>query len=135
MSKKVYENMLSVPNKEYEIPFFYKEDILNKRVSPTDRMWLNHEGSLIYSLVYEMFKFIGDTRSYKEIFDECFNEEKWYTNHEWTISQNEDFKRTIGVPLIMKVLKTSKSRAETEYAWFCLSYGFKYSDPENAFAK
>lgn len=128
MSKKVYENMLSVPNRDYDIPFFYKEDILNKRVSSTDRIWLREESSLIYCLIYEMFKYIGDTRSYKEILKECFEDEQWYLKHEWTIEQSENFKKEIGIPLIMKAWQTTKTNASHEYAWFSLSYGLKYSD-------
>lgn len=118
-----------------ESVIFTKEDILNERMTPTKRYHLTEKSALIYTLVYEMFKFMGDMRDVHEIMDECFHTENWFTNHEWTYAQSKEFQEKVIVPIIRKTWGMNKTRAEHEAGWWMLSYGFKYSDPDKIMLK
>jgi uroporphyrinogen-III decarboxylase len=52
------------------------------------------------------------------------NDEKWYENNTITIEQEEEFKK-YAIPLLKKIFKFNKSKAESTFGWFILGYGLK----------
>lgn len=52
------------------------------------------------------------------------DDEEWYSNITMNSVQHEVFK-SYAIPLIRKVFKCNKKRAETTFAWFDLSYGLR----------
>ena len=56
--------------------------------------------------------------------DEVTNDEKWYNNNTMTQEQHEEFK-AYAIPLLKKVFKFNKSKAEQTFSWFDLSFGLK----------
>ena len=55
---------------------------------------------------------------------EAYKNENWY--HEWTLTEEQHEKfRTYAIPLIKKVFKCNKRRAEATFGWFDLSFGLR----------
>jgi len=59
--------------------------------------------------------------------DEVKSDEKWYQNNTMTTKQHEMFK-SYAIPLMKKVFKFNKKKAEQTFAWFDLMYGLKIKD-------
>ena len=54
-------------------------------------------------------------------------DDMWFFN--WTITQQQaDEFRTYAIPLIKKVFKCNKSRAERTFSWFNLEFGLRVKD-------
>lgn len=69
-------------------------------------------------LIEYQLKMIGKTIS------EIENDEKWYYNNTFTEQQFEEFK-TYSIPLLKKIFKFNKSKAESTFDWFCLQFGLR----------
>lgn len=69
-------------------------------------------------LVEYQLKMVGKT------IDEVTNDEYWFTNNTMTQEQHEEFK-TYAIPLLKKVFKFNKSKAEQTFSWFDLQFGLK----------
>lgn len=54
-------------------------------------------------------------------------DENWYNNITMTSVQHQVFK-SYAIPLIRKIFKCNKQRAETTFAWFDLSHGLRIKD-------
>ena len=52
---------------------------------------------------------------------------EWYDKWTMTTEQHEMFK-TYALPLIKKVFKCNKSRAESTFQWFDLQFGLRIKD-------
>jgi hypothetical protein len=52
------------------------------------------------------------------------SDEKWYSNNTMTQEQHDDFK-TYAVPLLKKVFKFNKTKAEDTFSWFDLKFGLR----------
>jgi hypothetical protein len=52
------------------------------------------------------------------------NDEKWYSNNTMTQEQHDDFK-TYAIPLLKKVFKFNKTKAEDTFSWFDLKFGLR----------
>lgn len=52
------------------------------------------------------------------------NDEKWYTNNTMTQEQYDEFKK-YAVPLLKKVFKFNKTKAEDTFSWFILQFGLR----------
>lgn len=72
-------------------------------------------------LVEHQLQMIGKT--IKEIEEDEF----WYTNNTMTSEQHEEFKKYT-IPLLKKVFKYNKSKAEKTFDWFNLGYGLRIKD-------
>lgn len=107
-----FDEMLNKPLERWE------SRVLNGRTNP----------SLIYSLVLDMFRFIGDERSEDEILTECKTVQDWYQKHTWTSKQSQEWRSTHLVPILRKRMKIAKYRAEKEAAWFMLQWSFMIND-------
>lgn len=69
-------------------------------------------------LVEYQLKMIGKT-----ILD-VKDDEKWYTNNTMTEEQHEEFKR-YAIPLLKKIFKFNKAKAESTFSWFNLQFGLR----------
>jgi hypothetical protein len=52
------------------------------------------------------------------------SDEKWYSNNTMTQEQHDDFK-TYAIPLLKKVFKFNKTKAEDTFSWFDLKFGLR----------
>lgn len=54
-------------------------------------------------------------------------DEFWFSNNTMTSEQHEEFKK-YAIPLLKKVFKYNKSKAEKTFDWFDLKYGLRIKD-------
>ena len=54
-------------------------------------------------------------------------DELWYSNNTMTEEQHEEFKR-YAIPLLKKIFKFNKAKAEQTFGWFDLQYGLKINN-------
>ena len=69
-------------------------------------------------LIEYQLKMVGKT------IDEIKEDELWYINNTMTEEQHEEFKR-YAIPLLKKIFKFNKSKAESTFGWFDLQFGLK----------
>jgi hypothetical protein len=69
-------------------------------------------------LIEYQLKMIGKT------IDEVKEDEEWYFNNTMTEEQHEEFKR-YAIPLLKKIFKFNKTKAESTFSWFNLQFGLK----------
>lgn len=69
-------------------------------------------------LIAYQLNMIGKTIS------EIETDEKWYHNNTFTSEQFEEFK-SYSIPLLKKIFKFNKSKAESTFSWFNLQYGLR----------
>jgi hypothetical protein len=59
--------------------------------------------------------------------EEAKKDDMWFFN--WTITQKQaDELKSYAIPLIKKVFKCNKSRAERTFSWFSLEFGLRVKD-------
>lgn len=58
---------------------------------------------------------------------EAIRTESWYSKWTMTTQQHEEFK-AYAIPLIKKVFKCNKKRAEGIFGWFDLQFGLRIDD-------
>ena len=51
-------------------------------------------------------------------------DERWYSNNTMTPEQHEEFK-AYAIPLLKKIFKFNKTRAERTFGWFDLQFGLR----------
>jgi hypothetical protein len=59
--------------------------------------------------------------------EDTLSDDKWYFNWTMTKEQHEVFKK-YAIPLLKKVFKFNKSKAEQTFNWFNLGYGLRIKD-------
>jgi hypothetical protein len=69
-------------------------------------------------LVDYQLKMIGKT------IEDVKNDEQWYYNNTMTEEQHEEFKR-YAIPLLKKIFKFNKAKAENTFSWFNLQFGLR----------
>jgi len=74
-------------------------------------------------LVQYQLKMIGKTMLDVE------GDEKWYYNNTMTEEQHQEFKR-YAIPLLKKIFKFNKGRAEDTFSWFNLQFGLRIKQEE-----
>ena len=72
-------------------------------------------------LIEHQLNIIGTTIS------EIRDDELWYVNNTFTNEQFEEFRR-YSIPLLKKVFKFNKSKAESTFEWFNLQFGLKINN-------
>lgn len=55
---------------------------------------------------------------------DTLDDDQWYFNNTLTSEQHEEFKK-YAIPLLKKVFKFNKSKAESTFNWFDLSFGLR----------
>lgn len=81
------------------------------------RKTINRQNITDHLIEYQL-KMIGKT------IDEITTDEYWFTNNTMTPEQHEEFK-AYAIPLLKKVFKFNKAKAEQTFSWFDLSYGLR----------
>ena len=56
--------------------------------------------------------------------EDTLDDDLWYFNWTMTPVQHEEFKR-YAIPLLKKVFKFNKSKAESTFAWFNMQFGLR----------
>ena len=74
-------------------------------------------------LVEYQLKMIGKT-----LFD-IRGDKEWYINNTMTEEQHEEFKR-YAIPLLKKIFKFNKGKAEQTFQWFDLQFGLRIKQEE-----
>jgi hypothetical protein len=74
-------------------------------------------------LVQYQLKMIGKTMLDVE------GDEEWYINNTMTQEQHEEFK-AYAIPLLKKIFKFNKTRAEGTFGWFNLQFGLRIKQEE-----
>jgi hypothetical protein len=74
-------------------------------------------------LIEYQLKMIGKTVA------DVSNDEMWYFNNTMTQEQHEEFKR-YAIPLLKKIFKFNKGRAESTFGWFNLQFGLRIKQEE-----
>jgi hypothetical protein len=69
-------------------------------------------------LVDYQLKMIGKT------IEDVKDDEQWYYNNTMTEEQHEEFKR-YAIPLLKKIFKFNKAKAEQTFQWFDLQFGLR----------
>jgi hypothetical protein len=60
-------------------------------------------------------------------FDDAKADDMWFFN--WTITQEQhDQLKEYSIPLIKKIFKCNKTRAESVFGWFDLEFGLRVKD-------
>jgi hypothetical protein len=54
-------------------------------------------------------------------------DEEWYSNNTMTQEQHDEFKR-YAIPLLKKIFKFNKTKAEQTFGWFDLQFGLKINN-------
>ena len=57
------------------------------------------------------------------------DDEMWYFNNTMTQEQHEEFKR-YAIPLLKKIFKFNKGKAEETFGWFNLQFGLRIKKEE-----
>ncbi len=107
---------------------FTFDEMANQKLERYESAALKNTPSLIYSLVIDMFRYIGDQREDEDILTECKNEERWFETHQWTKEDNDKWYNERLIPVLKKQLRLSKAIAEREGSWFMLQWSFKIVD-------
>ena len=74
-------------------------------------------------LIEYQLKMIGKTVA------DVSNDEMWYFNNTMTQEQHEEFKR-YAIPLLKKIFKFNKRKAESTFGWFDLQFGLRIKKEE-----
>jgi hypothetical protein len=78
---------------------------------------INRQNITEHLIEYQL-KMVGKT------INEITTDEKWFTNNTISPEQYEEFK-AYAIPLLKKVFKFNKAKAEQTFSWFDLSYGLR----------
>ena len=74
-------------------------------------------------LIEYQLKMIGKTVA------DVSNDEMWYHTNTMTQEQHEEFKR-YAIPLLKKIFKFNKGKAESTFGWFDLQFGLRIKKEE-----
>lgn len=69
-------------------------------------------------LIRYQFDMVGKT------WDEAQEDDMWFFNWTMTQEQSDEFKR-YAIPLIKKVFKCNRKKAEATFGWFFLEFGLR----------
>ena len=74
-------------------------------------------------LIEYQLKMIGKTVA------DVSNDEMWFHTNTMTQEQHEEFKR-YAIPLLKKIFKFNKGKAESTFGWFDLQFGLRIKKEE-----
>jgi hypothetical protein len=77
----------------------------------------------VVDLVNQMFVIAGHNVTYEDV----VGVDNWFQKYTMTIEQGEELKEW-GERYLIKNIKMSRKKAESEMSWFVLQYGLKYSN-------
>lgn len=121
MTKNKYVNC-----KIYSIDYLCDEEL-----SEVDIYNLFETNSLLYSIIIEQFRKIGDTRQAWKIIKECKEDKNWVYKYNFeSIKERKKFENKI-IKIFQNLYQYKKYKAEQEAAWFMFSYGFSVNGKDN----
>ena len=107
-----------------ETEVWEKSDFINavnlKKFIPEEKKKIDRTNIMDHLIEYQL-NMIGKT------IEEAQELEDWYTKWTMTSKQHELFK-AYAIPLLKKVFKFNKQKAESTFAWFDLGYGLRIKD-------
>jgi len=77
----------------------------------------------VIDLINQMFVIAGHNVTYEDV----VGVDDWFQKYTMTIEQGEELKEW-GKKYLIKKIKMSRKKAESEMSWFMLQYGLKYSN-------
>lgn len=83
-------------------------------------MKINRENIADHLIDYQL-EMVGKTIA------EAYKTKEWYNKWTMTQAQHDAFK-AYAIPLLKKVFKCNKSKAENTFSWFDLGFGLRVSD-------
>lgn len=95
-------------------------EVNGNRFFPQPKPVVNRRNIVDHLIEYEL-NMIGKTTEDAKKYDD------WYTRWTMTSKQQELFK-AYAIPLLKKVFKYRKEKAEASYAWFDLGWGLRIKD-------
>jgi hypothetical protein len=96
------------------------EQIALNRFFPQPKTTINRTNIQDHLIEYQL-NMVGKT------IDDAKKDEMWYHNITMTSKQQEVFK-SYAIPLLRKVFKFNKQKAENTFSWFNLQYGLRIKD-------
>jgi hypothetical protein len=96
------------------------DEINGNRFFPQPNPVINRTNITEHLLEYQL-NMVGKTIEEAKKFDD------WYTRWTMTSKQHELFK-AYAIPLLKKIFKFNKTKAETTFAWFDLQFGLRIKD-------
>lgn len=81
---------------------------------------INRENIADHLIDYQL-EMIGKTIA------EAYKTNEWYSKWTMTQAQHDEFK-AYAIPLLKKVFKCNKTRAEQTFSWFDLQFGLRIKD-------
>lgn len=73
-------------------------------------------------MIRYQLKMVGKT------WEDALADQQWYKNFTMTPQQHEEFKAYC-IPLIKKVFRCNKKKAEATFSWFDLEFGLRVAEP------
>ncbi|MCH5166898.1 MAG: hypothetical protein J1F35_03310 [Erysipelotrichales bacterium] len=111
-------------NKHIDCKIYSLDYLISEELSETDIYNLFETNSLIYSIIIEQFRRIGDNRQAWKIIKECKENEKWmYQYHFRSKKERKTFEEQV-VKIFQNLYQYKENRAEQEAGWFMFYYGF-----------
>ena len=118
-------------NKYINCKIYPLEYLMNEELTENDIYNCMEDNSLLYSLVIEQFRRIGDTRQNWQIIKECKEEPKWVYNYNFpNIKSRENFTNDI-IKAFKNIFVYGEERATSEAQWFMFGYGFSVNGDGN----
>lgn len=115
--------------KEYKI--YSMKYLKEKELTENDLYYLFDTPSLHYSLVVNMFKFVGYKMKNEEILDICKTNERWMYEYTWTKEQKEAWKNEV-TAVFKNIYQYGPQESEHSASWWCFWNGMTVPD-ENLF--
>ena len=108
----------------YSLDYLANEELSDNDLS---NLFDNGNKGLLYSIILNMFKFVGIKKSNKDIIKIITTKKKWMNDYIWNTNELKKFEE-----LLTKVLKNiyywddniSKQNAQ----WYIIIYGFRIKD-------
>jgi len=98
----------------------FLEQIRLNRFFPQPKVTINRTNINDHLIEYQL-NMVGKT------IEDAKKDEMWFHNFTMTSQQHEMFK-SYAIPLLRKVFKFNKGRAEQTFQWFDLGYGLRIKD-------
>lgn len=95
-------------------------EVNKNRFFPQPHVVVNRTNISDHLIEYQL-NMIGKT------IEQVKDDEKWYQTNTMTSRQHEMFK-SYAIPLLRKIFKFNKGKAEQTFAWFDLMYGLRVKD-------
>jgi hypothetical protein len=102
-----------------------REGVISWILSNSGQKW-NSEHLQIFRTI-RIRDFLFHIKNLVFVFEEAQKDDMWFFN--WTMTQDQaDQFRGYAIPLIKKVFKCNRQKAEATFSWFFLEFGLRVKD-------